>query len=461
MFGLFKRKKITHEPENLQRKELFNIPDPLRSLILGGESCDQLPNAYGEFGSLTNPIPVNGILGEIKYLGKLHSSPSGQGLFFHRIGSVKCSVTEHPVDKYETVCMDGTMWKDFYLDCYHPRRSNLAPSGYSIRPYFKELGMDVPFAFGVHEVVSNFPYGLPEAILNFYGDHPGKTFARHARELLAKANFERPSNASENNVENLAAEQEVHLCISCGRLINFLTIRCPHCDYIPNSQRDLAASIILSKRHLDIPQLIDISRRFNEGECFSDMVGNLEQKVDEMLVPNSEKSKEIEGMEIYIRQKQHVHYPSIPDLQFCENCGSQLYFFEPEESYDVCEKCGEEISLTPVEHAIRNLAHLLELIEERVDLNDLERLSKFICLTVYMLTLLIEKKGMDIKTKKRALSLLADIEIINTINRSSVIEIDNLTLHVIAENSSEESLALDAMLFAEFQEIVLWLKGEL
>jgi len=326
--------------------------------------------------------------------------------------------------------------------------------------------MDLPFAFGVNGVVSDFPNGLPEAIIDFYGDHPGKTFARHAREFLAKANFERPSDNSDNtpNVDNsMAAEQEVHLCISCGRLINFLTIRCPHCDQLPTSRRDLAASIILSKRYLGVSQLIDISRRFNEGECFSDIVSNLEQKVDEMLAPGSERSKDIEELVIYIRQKEHVHYPSITDLQLCKNCGNQLYFFEPEESYDMCEECGEKTSLTAVEHACRNLAHLLELIEERVDLNDLENLSEFVCLTVYMLTSILERKGIDARTKKRAFSLLAEIGVISTINRSAVIELNKsngLKVHIIAENSNKESIFLDTRLFLELQEMVFWLKGE-
>ena len=38
-------------------------------------------------------------------------------------------VSEDPVDCYEIVCMDGTQWDRIFLDCYHPRRSNLVPEG--------------------------------------------------------------------------------------------------------------------------------------------------------------------------------------------------------------------------------------------------------------------------------------------------------------------------------------------
>lgn len=189
MFDFFK--KEIHEPLAKQHANLGQYPPDLAILLANGLDCDFLPRASGAFGSLSNPIPVNGAIGEIKYLGKLRGA-SGFALFFHRIGSISTPVCDHSIDIYETVCMDGSQWTILHFDMYHPRRSNLAPDGFSLLPFDRRLGMDLPFAYGVAELVSNFPYGLPVAIVKFYGEHPGSTFARHAQEKLDRYVFHRP-----------------------------------------------------------------------------------------------------------------------------------------------------------------------------------------------------------------------------------------------------------------------------
>jgi len=42
--------------------------------------------------------------------------------------------------------------------------------------------MDLPCAYGINALVNDFPYGLPDALVKFYGKHLGTTFARHAQE---------------------------------------------------------------------------------------------------------------------------------------------------------------------------------------------------------------------------------------------------------------------------------------
>jgi len=188
VFNLFKKKEI-HESIELQREDVMDLPESVRLKILNGEDCDQISGAYGDFGCKTNPIPVNGPRGEIKYLGKLRGK-TGNALFFHRHGSACFPTCKNSIDIYETVCMDGTQWKTLYFDFYHPRRSNLAPSGYSFMPLNK-TGMDIPYAYGVNFRVNNFPYELPEALPILYDKETAKVFARHATERLNKYNFRR------------------------------------------------------------------------------------------------------------------------------------------------------------------------------------------------------------------------------------------------------------------------------
>lgn len=186
MFGLFK--KVIHEPIEKQREDAANSGIGLA--ILNGADCDEVPGGQGPLGSLGNPIPVNGLIGEIKYLGKLRGKTEN-ALMFHRLGSVGSPAIKDPVDVYEVVCLDGTQWNKLHFDCYHPRRSNLAPPGYALVPYNKDLGMDMPFAFGVNEHVPDFPFGLPEAIVRMYGDSPGQALARKVEGRLKQHDFRR------------------------------------------------------------------------------------------------------------------------------------------------------------------------------------------------------------------------------------------------------------------------------
>lgn len=189
MFNFFKKQNNIHESLKQQKMDVTKLNPLISNDILHGLSCDQLPNATGEFGSITNPIPVNGPFGEIKYLGKLRGR-TGHAVFFHRVGSTASNVTNNLVDVFELVCMDGTQWNLLYFDLYHPRRSNLAPKNYMLTPCLKQLKMDLPFAFGVTSLVSNFPYDLPMELDNFYGG--SGAYSRHAKEFLEKYSFQRP-----------------------------------------------------------------------------------------------------------------------------------------------------------------------------------------------------------------------------------------------------------------------------
>ena len=74
-------KKQIHEAVDLQRQDVLKCcRENQATLILNGEDCDQITGGYGPFGGLTNPIPVNGPIGEIKYLGKLRGK-AGSALY--------------------------------------------------------------------------------------------------------------------------------------------------------------------------------------------------------------------------------------------------------------------------------------------------------------------------------------------------------------------------------------------
>ncbi len=188
LFGLFK--KPIHEPVEKQRAEVQAIdnPEEFKRMVLDGADCDVLPGASGEFGrSPDNPIPVNGVVGTLKYLAKLVTA-EGNHLLFHRICTTGSAAARYPVDVYEIVCTRDKVWDLLFIDMYHPRRSNKAPSGYRLEPYDKKFG-DRPLCCGVNVQVAGFPQNLPEPVGRMMGS---KAFEDVTRKLISALPFQRP-----------------------------------------------------------------------------------------------------------------------------------------------------------------------------------------------------------------------------------------------------------------------------
>lgn len=118
-------------------------------MIKDAPALDRIPGGTGDFGlRVTNPIPVNGPVGECSYLSRLETL-SGERLLFHRLGA------DGGVDVFEAVTFSGSSWHILFLDMYHPRRSRLAPEGF-------RLGDAKPFT-GFTTRCPNFPYDFAQA----------------------------------------------------------------------------------------------------------------------------------------------------------------------------------------------------------------------------------------------------------------------------------------------------------
>ena len=155
-----------HEPVRVQMAELRKIyPPPVADTMLNGQSCDEVSGAVGSFGKcLTNPIPVNGLVGTFKYFGKLRVNYGEKwGIYFHRICSAISPISDNRIDVYETVSIDGETWDILFVDIYHPRRSNRHPDGYFLTPY-DELFNRWHFCYGCDEQLMRFPNDLPIAL---------------------------------------------------------------------------------------------------------------------------------------------------------------------------------------------------------------------------------------------------------------------------------------------------------
>lgn len=134
------------EDEQLQ---LDMIHPAMKSMIESCPAYDKDPNGTGPFGfSETNPIPVNGPIGQLAYLSKLETA-KGERILFHRIGAV------NTIDVFEAVTFSGSEWFILFVDLYHPRRSRLTPEGFR---FTQEVGQ---FS-GFHKFCADFPYDFVE-----------------------------------------------------------------------------------------------------------------------------------------------------------------------------------------------------------------------------------------------------------------------------------------------------------
>lgn len=132
------------------------------------DACDQVPNASGRFGyDGTNPVPVNGPLGETVYLNRLRAK-SGIGFLYHRIGTVRSPTIDAVIDRFELVALDASQWAVINLCPYFPRRSLKAPEDMSLARW-SDANATQRFmlkrdSFGRRQFVDNFPLSLPAAI---------------------------------------------------------------------------------------------------------------------------------------------------------------------------------------------------------------------------------------------------------------------------------------------------------
>lgn len=189
MFSFLKKQFIDETLEE-QKADIDRYPPEIKSLILQGSSCDQLPNSTGDFGtSPTNPIPVNGVHGQIKYINRLRSI-EGCGFIYHRLCSIKPKGSDLNIDAYELVSLDAKSWGILYFDMYHPRRSTIAPQGYTFSKFDPTLSK-ITIGFGVNKLDTDFPLTIPKLMKEKYGSM-GETFAKKLTDILQTKKFNPP-----------------------------------------------------------------------------------------------------------------------------------------------------------------------------------------------------------------------------------------------------------------------------
>lgn len=156
LFGGNKKQKGLQEALEYIRRiiedeefQLDMMNPAMKEIIKSRPSYDRDPNGSGPFGfCATNPIPVNGPVGQLAYLSKLETD-KGERILFHRIGAI------NTIDVFEAVTFSGSEWFIFFTDFYHPRRSRLTPDGFKFTQVLPQFS-------GFHKFCKNFPYDFAE-----------------------------------------------------------------------------------------------------------------------------------------------------------------------------------------------------------------------------------------------------------------------------------------------------------
>jgi len=95
----------------------------------GGTEEDTMPEGYGEFGlEITNPIPVNSILGNKLYLDRLWTD-NGVKITYERIGSMRAPNISSIIDGYR-IYARGEKIATLYICPYNKKISERAPEGF-------------------------------------------------------------------------------------------------------------------------------------------------------------------------------------------------------------------------------------------------------------------------------------------------------------------------------------------
>lgn len=124
-----KQKSVMDElKENPQFNEMQQLFSAMQSMSEGGTDKDTIPDGYGEFGwEVTNPIPVNTIMGNTAYLSRLRTK-DGIKITYERAGSTGAKNIDKPIDMYE-IFANGNNLGTLYISPYHKKNSDRAPKG--------------------------------------------------------------------------------------------------------------------------------------------------------------------------------------------------------------------------------------------------------------------------------------------------------------------------------------------
>lgn len=230
----------------------------------------------------------------------------------------------------------------------------------------------------------------------------------------------------------------IYGCQNCGRLHNFVSMPCPHCDWHPTTLEQTARSLVLSNAHFKIPALLLLAREMTNGRPASDVVPNLLQDGKTYLsVP--EQARMVEKVLGLLVENAHKHHRLFADVRGCPNCGENVLISAAEE----CGKCKSNLDWPDVVRTIACMDNLLWLLEQRSEPTASAQFSEFVCVLVSMVNNLMRKQeSPPDKVRQYALRLIGELGAIADLGKGAVIETKNpnqLKIYLVKDSMREDS----------------------
>ena len=243
---------------------------------------------------------------------------------------------------------------------------------------------------------------------------------------------------------------QVYCCARCGRLHNFVSMPCPHCDWNPQTVEETARSIVLSNSHFKIPALLTLSREMANGRAAEDVIPNLFGDAKTFLsVPKQRQV--VEQVLSLLKKNEHKNHRSIAQIRACPNCGERILFSGAEE----CEQCGSAVNWSDAIRALACMDNLLWLLENRIETSSTEAFSDFVCVLVAMTNNMLRKQeSPSIRDRRYCLELLANMGSLWDLNKGAAIELKDpraLKFYLIKDSMREDSKSFGLFLYRELE----------
>jgi len=241
---------------------------------------------------------------------------------------------------------------------------------------------------------------------------------------------------------------QIYCCASCGRLHNFVSMPCPHCDWSPQTIEEMALSMGLASPGFKVPELLILAREMDKGRSLKDIIPNLQNIEDDLLLDPVNKQCVDKTLSL-LRQNEHKNHRNISMIRECTHCGNRILLSDAEE----CTKCGALVNWPETIRLLACMDNLLWLLEQRVEVASSDAFADFVCVLVAMTNNLLRKQEIpSLRDRQYSLKLLTDMSSVCDLNNGAVIDTKNLKdlkIYLIKENMLEDSQDFGIFLFQE------------
>jgi hypothetical protein len=242
----------------------------------------------------------------------------------------------------------------------------------------------------------------------------------------------------------------IYCCQNCGRLHNFVSVPCPHCDWCPDTLDEVARSTVLSNAALSVPMLLLLSRAMAEGRSPDDIVRNLSQNAHEHLASAAGR-RHAETVLGLLRENKHKHHRLLSKIRSCGTCGDRVLMSEA----ITCEVCDAPVEWPEAVRTLVCVDNLLWLFEQRSEPDPTDEFAELICVLVSIANDLLRKQVVPSDEIRRyALRLLQDVAIVWDLGMGGGIKTNNpqhLEIYLIKDSMRDETESMVAFWCSELE----------